>query len=542
MNHQKQLLIIISLLCNFSLLAQNIVLPIQHDYANQYERELHQKANNIHTSVKPLASKEIYAIVDSTNESLRLESELGQSNFGNFAFNENLFKIEKEGDYNITGNLLLGFNVGQASDTAYGMFIRGGRIDGSIGEKIYYSSDIHLGNSILPDYLTDQNDDTRTFNGNGALRIYIDDGERQQSTLNATGQVTYQANKYFQFQLGQGKNFIGDGYRSMLLSDYATFYPYFKVQTTFWNIQYTNLYTSMLDVQDWRRTGGRGLVPRKYVMSHYLSWNVTPRLNIGLFETVIYGDSARTRGFDLHYLNPIIFYRPIEFEVGSDGGNALIGFNAKYKITDDIHAYGQFIFDEFSLSRNELGEGCWCNKYGWQLGIKSFNTIISNLTFQTEINSASFYTYSHREVSQNYANSNLPLAHPLGANFIESVSFVRYQKDRWTGKFQLMYALQGLDSSSTTTHFGANINRPFADKDRDTYYGNELLQGIKTATTYADISVGYIINPRSNFHVELGYRYRGFRPEVEVGNLKSTTDSFIYFGFKTNFVNWYYDY
>ena len=534
----NQLITIIFLVCLTRMLsAQNIVLPIQHDYANQYERELNQINQNYHTGFKPYASKEIYAIVDSTIEVLKFPTE---NNFSRFAFNENLFKIEKKGEYNITGNLLLGFNVGQASDTVYGMFIRGGRIEGSIGEKVFYSSEIYLGSSIFPDYLTNRNDDTRTFNGNGALRIYIDDGERQQSTLNATGQVTYQPNKYFQFQLGQGKNFIGDGYRSMLLSDYATFYPYFKITTTFWNIQYTNLYTSMID----RQSGltSQGIFPRKYVTSHHLSWNVTPRLNIGLFETVIYQDSSNTRGFDFHYLNPVIFYRPIEFEIGSNGGNALIGFNAKYKITDDIHAYGQFIFDELSLARNELGEGCWCNKYGWQLGIKSYNTIISNLTVQTEVNSATFYTYSHRTPLQNYANYNLPLAHPLGANFIESMSIIRYQKDRWTGKFQLMYAVQGRDSSSTTTHFGSDINRPFEDKDPSTYYGNELLQGIRTTTTFADISVGYIINPRSNFHIELGYRYRGLRPEIEVGNLQSTTDGFIYLGFKTNFVNWYYDY
>lgn len=518
--------------------SQNIVLPLQHETINLYEANLHKKSSNQHTSFKPYASRAIYEIVDSLNEELTFSTD---KRLSNFAFNDNLFKVEKKGEYNITGNLLLGLSAGQAADTTWGMFIRGGRIEGSIGEKIFYSSDIYLGSSIFPDYLTDRNDDTRTFNGNGALRIYTaNNGERQQSTLNATGQVTYQANKYFQFQLGQGKNFIGDGYRSMLLSDYATFYPYFKIQTTFWNIQYTNLYTSMVDAQSWLSVPApqRGLLARKYVTSHHLSWNVTPRLNIGLFETVIYEDSSGTRGFDLHYLNPVIFYRPIEYEIGSIGGNALIGLNAKYKITDDIHAYGQFIIDELSFSSNRRGQGWWGNKYGWQLGIKSFNTIIPNLTVQSEVNSATAYTYSHKTPLQNYTNSNLALAHPLGANFIESMSIIRYQKDRWTGKFQLMYAVQGLDSLGS--HWGTDINVSYDNRERD--FGNELLQGVKTTTTFADISVGYIINPRSNFHVELGYRYRGLRPEVEVDNLQSTTDSFIYLGFKTNFVNWYYDY
>ena len=160
----------------------------------------------------------------------------------------------------------------------------------------------------------------------------------------------------------------------------------------------------MIDFQNGKTS--QGIYPRKYITSHHLSWNVTPRLNIGLFETVIYQDSSNLGGFDFYYLNPMIFYRPLEFEIGSDRGNSLIGFNAKYKITDNIHAYGQFILDEFSLARNNVDKGCWCNKYGWQLGFKSFNTIIPNLTVQSEVNSATHYTYSHRTPLQNYANSN----------------------------------------------------------------------------------------------------------------------------------------
>jgi hypothetical protein len=520
-----------------SLTAQNIVLPIQHDYTNQYEAKIHHVDSNFHTSMKPYASKRIYDIATTAENELKITEGFGSSKIGNLLLNDNLFNIHKEGDYDITGNLLLGYSLGAASDTAYGMFIRGGRIEGSIGEKFYFSSDIYAGNAIVPDYILNKNKFTRTFLGNGARRVYKSrNGDLQESSLNATGQITYAPNKYFQVQLGHGENFIGDGYRSMLLSDNSTFYPYLKVTTSFWNIQYTNLYTSMLDV----RSGltSQDIYPRKYITSHHLSWNVTPRLNIGLFETVIYQDSANTRGFDLHYLNPVILYRPIEYEIGSTGGNALIGFNAKYKITNDIHAYGQFIFDEFSLSRNEVDKGCWCNKYGWQLGVKSFNTIIPNLTVQTEVNSATFYTYSHRTPLQNYANSNLALAHPLGANFIESMSIIRYQKDRFTGKFQFMYAVQGLDTLGS--HWGADINQPFDNHEQD--YGNKLLQGVRTTTTFADIALGYIINPRSNFHVELGYRYRGLSPEIEVGNLKSSVDSYVYLGFKTNFTNWYYDY
>ena len=59
----------------------------------------------------------------------------------------------------------------------------------------------------------------------------------------------------------------------------------------------------------------------KYMANHYLSWNVSKRLNIGLFESVVW-NNANDRGFDINYLNPLILFRAIEFETGQDAGNA----------------------------------------------------------------------------------------------------------------------------------------------------------------------------------------------------------------------------
>ena len=41
---------------------------------------------------------------------------------------------------------------------------------------------------------------------------------------------------------------------------------------------------------------------QKFVAIHYLSWNVSKKLNIGLFETVIW-DNANDRGFDVNFVN-----------------------------------------------------------------------------------------------------------------------------------------------------------------------------------------------------------------------------------------------
>ena len=85
------------------------------------------------------------------------------------------------------------------------------------------------------------------------------------------------------------------------------------------------------------------------VLEKTISGGQRKRLNIGLFESVLWTNS-NDRGFDVNYLNPVIFYRAIEFETGQGAGNALMGASAKYKWNDNVNVYGQFILDEFSLS------------------------------------------------------------------------------------------------------------------------------------------------------------------------------------------------
>ena len=57
----------------------------------------------------------------------------------------------------------------------------------------------------------------------------------------AEANLTFTPNKFIDLQLGYGRNFIGDGYRSILMSDGASPYPFFKLKTTFWKIKYTNI-------------------------------------------------------------------------------------------------------------------------------------------------------------------------------------------------------------------------------------------------------------------------------------------------------------
>ena len=54
----------------------------------------------------------------------------------------------------------------------------------------------------------------------------------------ANGYLSYSPNKYINFQIGHGRHFFGDGYRSHLISDYAPDYPYISGQYYLFNEKY----------------------------------------------------------------------------------------------------------------------------------------------------------------------------------------------------------------------------------------------------------------------------------------------------------------
>ena len=47
--------------------------------------------------------------------------------------------------------------------------------------------------------------------------------------------------------------------------------------------------------------------------NHYLSWNVSKRFNLGLFESVLW-TNTNDRGFDVNYLNPLYFFVPLNLK------------------------------------------------------------------------------------------------------------------------------------------------------------------------------------------------------------------------------------
>lgn len=495
----------------------------QYNYLNS--RALYISNTNQHTALKPIVyvnkDKKDTAITNNTSWSYRK------------LFKEHLLSIRKK-EYNAFVDFLPDFQAGyEYPGKPTWLNTRGIQFEGNVGKKIYIYSAVYENQASNPTYL-------RHF-----IRTnYIVPGQGQTHNASfknsdyssSTALIQYTPSKYINATLGYGKNFIGDGYRSMILSDIAFNYPYLKLTGTLGQVQYTSMWAQFMDLRSPPFSYDNGH-RKKWGVFHYLDWNVNKKISIGLFESIIWQDADSTgkRGFDWSYVNPIGLLRPVEFSNGSPD-NALLGINIKYKIAPKLTTYGQLLLDEFKLKEMISGKGWWANKYAIQLGCKAFDIFnISKLDMQLEFNTARPYTYAQRSSLLNYAHYNEPLAHPLGANFREFLYIPSYQYKRWYIRGEAMFAQYGIDPAGK--NYGKNIFLPYTIRaNGENEYGNYTGQGIKTNLYLGDVKIAYILNPLYNLRLEAGITYRKLSNSIE-----NTNAIWFTLGLRSSFRNIYYD-
>lgn len=294
--------------------------------------------------------------------------------------------------------------------------------------------------------------------------------------------------KQIRFQFGHGRHQIGNGYRSMLLSDFSPVYLYLRLDTRVWRFHYTNLFTEMSATQSDLLLGG---AEKKNVAAHYLDFNVTKNWSVGIYETTVF---SRPNGFEAQYLNPVIFYRSVEGMIGSPD-NVLIGLNTKINLFKTAQVYGQFMLDEFFSEAyvNPSERGWWANKTGTQIGIKYLNAFkINHLDLQVEANRVRPYTFSHANQLTSYTHYGQSLAHPLGANFRELVGIVKYQAGKRVFlDAKLLSWTRGHDFLGDTISYGGDPWKSYNTRRGD--FGNEVGQGIETKVTFMQMNVTYML-------------------------------------------------
>ncbi|WP_313806262.1 gliding motility protein RemB [Flavobacterium sp.] len=522
-------------------------LPFTHNNYGKFDAAMNMVGTNNHTASKPYSYAEVtkyYDLKGDYEKNLRTTD----SWWGRKLWNENLVAIQGE-KYWFTMNPIFDLRMGKDTESKQADYTfvntRGIQIQGGLGKELYFSTSIFESQGRFADYFNNYAISMAPAGGNPAIIPGIGIAKEFKTDAfdfpSAEANITYVPNDMINLQLGYGRNFLGDGYRSLLTSDAASPYPFFKINTTFWKIKYTNTYMWLKDVRP-EVTVDRTYAT-KYMANHYLSWNVTKRWNMGFFESVIW-TNTNDRGFDLNFVNPIIFYRSVEFSSSSRSGNATLGLTSKYKWNSKVNLYGQFLLDEFSLGDMKGGQQSWKNKFGYQLGAKYYDAFsVKNLMLQMEYNHVRPYVYSHSNILTNYGHNNQSMGHLWGGNFREVVAIARYYKNRWFGDAKLVYGIKGFDyeNAGAGTNYGGNIYRDYED-ERYADTGVTIGQGNKTNIMMADLQLGYTVNPTMNLKVFGNFIYRNFSPSADTATTFKSDTTWFSIGLRSDLFNWYYDF
>jgi len=334
--------------------------------------------------------------------------------------------------------------------------------------------------------------------------------------------VGYSLSNHLWINFGFGNHFYGNGYRSLLLGDFVSPYLYLQLNANVWKLQYQTLLAQQ-NSQGFTSHDTNGLVPKKYLAAHYLSYK-TKRMEIGLFESVAFG---RKDHFEFQYLNPVIFYRSIEHFQGS-ADNVLLGLNMRYTIPKVCAVYGQLALDEFVLKELLSNKGWWGNKYGLQIGALFVDIAkIDHLDARIEYNRIRPYTYEHYDTVSSYTHYLYPLSHPAGANLQELIFELQYKPIK---KLSISTSYIHLSQGLSTANYNAGEDPLHSFTDVINSYGNYIGQGILSKTNIFKIKADYALF--HNFNCRLEYQRRTQNPTYDGIN---STNNYVAAGIILNF-------
>ena len=547
------LIFLMLLASHTSTFAQGSYIPYEREYYHRIERyEILQGQNNpfFQTGFKPYRRDIVAKYLDSLVNDQVIQSSSDRFNLAylaqdNWEFvnqetpeskNPFLKKIYRRpgdfahyysDDFDIHLSPVLYISGGMETDNDQNpaQLSRGIVVRGAIDKKVSFFTYMTTSEVFFPFWVKNYAAYNGAVPGEGFWKEYNADGY---SYFSARGHVNFHLTKSIQAQVGHDRNFVGEGYRSFLLSDFSNPYMFVKLNTKVWKFQVTNLWTQMTaDVLYNRGRPTDGRYPQKYFSMHRLGFNVGKKLNLGFFESVM------TDKVNFNYFNPIVFFRWVEQQLGTPD-KVMLGMDGKWNFYPGMQLYGQFALDEFVF--NEFfgidGKGSKRNKYGVQAGYKYINAFeVSNLDLQLEFNSARPYTFQEKFDYQSFSNWRTPLTHPLGANFKEFLGIVRFQPiPKLNISLLGMYQLYG-DDPDQNTNWGGDVLKNRLNGSPTGLFGNTTGQGIENTVVQSNLVASYML--KHNFFIDASHTFR--RRTAQDLNAPENSQ-FLQLGIRWNFI------
>ena len=529
-------------------IAQSTYAPLNDDYyhwIDRYEVKSGKLTPEFFTSVKPYKRSAIIGFIDSVKKEGLFISTADEFNFeylsnDSWEWSEaatsdsrrpvlkyfyqkmsDLFAVSTP-DFDLHINPVLYVGAGKDSRRDDMLFVnsRGIEVRGMVDRKVGFYTYLTDNQALLPSYVADRMAENPVVPHEGFWKHYKEG--KGVDFLQARGYITFEATRHINLQFGHDRFFIGNGYRSLIFSDYSPPALYLKGNVKVWKLNYLFLVSQMTADTRARVNGNFTGYANKFVALHHLSVNVGSKLNLGLFESVIFSpdDSLGTDHFRLDYLNPIIFYRAIEQQNGSSD-NVLLGLDFKWNVVKRLSFYGQFMLDEFVIDNIRAANGWWANKFAIQAGGKYVDAFgISNLDLQGELNVIRPYTYSHNTLYGSYSSYRQPLAHPLGANLKELAGIVRYQPlGRLNVTAKLVFTSIGRDGAGE--NWGGDILKSYTTRERE--FGNTIGQGVANDILYGNATASWQL--KHNLFIDASLVLRKSKSEADFYNNNTSVAS-----------------
>ncbi|MCR9171372.1 MAG: hypothetical protein NXI10_02695 [bacterium] len=350
-------------------------------------------------------------------------------------FKKHLFELKGDGYY-LTISPAFNFSVGtdlkDTSNTRLTRNTRGFLIEGDLLDKVSFSTSFYENQATFARYASNYFADAGELylNQNGYFtQNAVIPGEGRTKDFKesgydfgyAIGNVVYKPWRRLTIAVGNNSHFIGSGHRSLLLSDNSYAAPYFRID---WNVlekfQVRVLRAKLLNLL--RRpftSSAESYYEAKGYSVNYLTWMPTEKLNVSLFEGVIWnrGDSVSYQSAHPLFYNPV---PGIAGLLGSNEVNSMIGINASWQVKEKHRFYGQVAVPNWKFERT-----------GFQAGYRGYNFFGWNdFMFQLEYNYIPEEMYGSQNPRLNYVHYNLPLGHIRGDGIQEILVRSNYEYKR----------------------------------------------------------------------------------------------------------------
>lgn len=299
------------------------------------------------------------------------------------------------------------------------------------------------------------------------------------------------------FQIGREQLKYGVGYSSRLaLSGDAPNLDFLKFQFQYGIINFSSIFGST--VGDFN--SDRELRYTKYFAANRLKLGFKDLFDFGIGETVI-----SSRGIELGYLNPLIFYKFAEMSL-QDRDNGTIFTDIQTHFLKDLELQGTFFMDEDILGNlSNLNKAS--NKTAYQLGFFYYEPVgLSNLSLIFEYTKIRPYVYSHYDIENTYTAFGAIMGHPIGPNADQLFFNIKYNvNEKLSLNLEFAKIRKGFNIYDSTgallRNVGGNVNQPYRDgvDDDEAYF----LDGVRINRYLVGLNVRY--EPLRNYVFNFNY-------------------------------------